>query len=128
MYIIEFVMPLKDPEKRKQYHKEYNKEWREKNREKRKLYDKKYRQTEQRKKSNRISDWKRQGIITEDYDALYEKFINTKNCELCNVVLTTDKIRTKTTRCLDHDHDITDRDNVRNIVCNSCNLSLPKQI
>ena len=128
-------MPLKDPEKRRQYNKEY----RENNKEKKKQYDKEYleknkkklieyRQTKAFKKSMRICQWKRNGIITDDYDALYEKFINTENCELCNIVLTTDRYSTKTRRCLDHDHTITDCDNVRNILCGSCNSSLPKQI
>ena len=107
----------------KEKERQKQKEWREKNREKLKQYNK----TEACKKSKRISTWKRQGIITEDYDALYEKFINTENCELCNVVLTTSRYTTKTTRCMDHDHSITDRDNVRNIICNSCNVKLPRQ-
>tara|TARA_R110002126_G_scaffold191731_1_gene339913 strand:+ start:66 stop:512 length:447 start_codon:yes stop_codon:yes gene_type:complete len=109
--------------------KEYKKEYREKpeNKEKRKEYNKEYCQSEAGKKSYRIYGWKRQGIITEDYDKLYEKFMNTENCELCNVVLTTSRYTTKTTRCMDHDHDITDRNNVRNIVCIACNNSLPKQ-
>ena len=135
-------MPHTDPEKRKQYNKEYNKEyreknkekakqyqkeWNEKNKEKRKQYNKEWNQSEAGKKSKRIGQWKFKGIITEDYDALYEKYINTKNCELCDIVLTTNRYPTKTTRCLDHDHSITDRDNVRNIICNSCNVKLPRQ-
>ena len=108
-------------------YKEYQKEYREKNKEKAKQKEREYRQTEAGKKSARIRQWKYKGIITEDYDTLYEKYLNTKNCELCSVVLTTSRYTTKTTRCLDHDHDITDRDNVRNIVCHSCNSSLPQQ-
>ena len=129
-------MPWKDPEVAKQKQKEYreknkeklkqnSKEWYEKPENKDKV--KQYQQTEAGKKSNRISKWKYQGIITDDYDALYEKFINTENCELCDVVLTTNRYSTKTRRCVDHDHSITDRDNVRNIVCHSCNSKLPKQ-
>mgnify|MGYP003657192708 CR=1 FL=1 len=118
-------------EKHNQRSKEYNKEWYQNNKERvgqrRKEYNKVYSQTEVGKKSIRIGGWKHSGIITDDYDALYEKYINTKNCELCNVVLTTDRYNTPTTRCMDHDHDITDRDNVRNIVCHSCNSKLPKQ-
>ena len=109
-------------ENNKEKHKQCVKKWRENNKEKQRIYDKEYKQSEAGKKSTRICDWKRYGIITDDYDALYEKYLNTKNCELCNVVLTTDKRNTKTTRCLDHDHDITDRDNVRNIICHSCNV------
>ena len=114
-------------ENNKETIKQYQKEWYQNNKEKVGQQKKEYTQTEVGKKTNRISSWKYIGIITDDYDALYEKFINTKNCELCNCELTVDKRNTKTTRCLDHDHSITDRDNVRNILCLSCNASLPTQ-
>jgi hypothetical protein len=68
-----------------------------------------------------ISKWKLRGIISNDYDKLYEKVLNTTNCEECNCILTEDKRTTSTTRCLDHDHSITDKENVRNILCHSCN-------
>jgi hypothetical protein len=70
----------------------------------------------------RISDWKLRGIIFSDYYLLYDIFINTKYCDLCKVELTQGKITTKTTRCLDHDHNITDCENVRNVLCHSCNI------
>jgi hypothetical protein len=129
-------MPFKDRERRLEYHKEYNiknkerikkynKEYRSKNRERileyNKEYGKEYSQTENGKKKNRISDWKRQGIIYHDYDILYDIYINTKNCDDCNCFLTQDKKTTSTTRCLDHDHSITDNENVRGVVCHSCN-------
>ena len=111
---------------RREYHKEYNKEYyqenKEKNKEKRKEYNKEYYQTDKGKKLNRICAWKKQGIIFFDYYLLYEIYINTTHCDFCNIELTIDKIMTSTTRCLDHDHSITDYDNVRNILCNKCNL------
>jgi hypothetical protein len=116
----------------KEYQKEYQKEYREKNKEKILEYNKEYQQknkeqikeyrkTPSYKKSNRIAQWKHHGIIFFDYDFLYEIYISTTYCDLCNIKLTTDKQTTKTTRCLDHDHNITDCDNVRNILCHSCN-------
>jgi len=137
-------MPHKDPEKKKEHNrqyyernkekrkeylrqyylknkdklKEHNRQYREKNKDKIKEYN----QTPQRKKIVKISDWKSQGIISNDYDVLYERYINTENCENCDCILTVDKKMTKTTRCLDHDHSITDSENVRNILCNSCNI------
>ena len=123
-------------EKNKEYFKEYHKEYRENNKEQIKEYyqnnkeqikeyqkeqQKEYIKTPQGKKTKRISSWKRQGIIFFDYNELYEIYINTEYCNLCNVKLTTGKT-TSTHRCLDHDHSITDCDNVRNILCHSCNI------
>ena len=104
-------MPYKDPaDKRAHY---------EKNKEKIKEYQKVYYQTPAGKKSNRINDWKKRGVIHDDFNELYEKYINTELCELCNCKLTVDKRKTKTTRCLDHDHETGE---FRNVICNSCNV------
>ena len=108
-------MPYKDPEKLKEYQKEYDL----KNKEKIKEYKKEYYQTH--KKNYRISKWKSQGIIFHDFDLLYEMYLQTTHCDECNCLLTYDKTTTKTTKCVDHDHSITDNDNFRNILCNSCN-------
>ena len=115
--------------------KQYQKEHYEKNKEKRKEYQRQYRknnkdkikqynQKSHVKKTMRISQWKHNGIISDNFDGLYEKYINTEYCELCSVKLTEDKITTKTTRCLDHDHETGE---FRNILCHSCNLKLPRQ-
>ena len=99
--------------------------YREKNEEKTKIYRKEYQKTPSCKKSKRIWKWKSRGVICDDFNELYEKYINTKNCELCEVVLTEDKTTTTTTKCLDHDHE---SNLFRNIVCWNCNLHiLPKQ-
>ena len=82
-----------------------------------------YKQTPAGKKVNRISNWKRQGIIVDDYDALHERFISTTHCEKCDVELTGGNPTTRTTKCVDHDHDIKDRENVRGILCHACNMN-----
>ena len=121
-------MPFKDKEKRKEYdkkwreankqkRKQYMKKWREENKDYMKEYDKKYHQTPQGKKCKRITQWKHRGIITDNYDAVYEKYINTHNCEYCNCEFTE-----KNKRCLDHSHHITDAPNIRGILCTSCNI------
>ena len=121
-------MPLKDPEKQK----EYVRKWRLKNKERvaktskehyiknEELY-KQYRQTNEAKKQNKILTWKRQGIMCFDFDLLYDLFISTTNCEFCKIKLTIDRHNTSTTRCLDHDHNIIDKINIRGVLCISCN-------
>tara|TARA_R100000805_G_C3537929_1_gene54104 strand:+ start:202 stop:621 length:420 start_codon:yes stop_codon:yes gene_type:complete len=116
---------------------EYNRKYRLKNKEiykqKRKIYllnnkekvnkkRKEYLQSESGLKSTRISNWKRHGIITDDYEALYDHYTKTSYCDFCRVELTYDKKTTATTKCVDHDHTITDAPNFRNILCNLCNL------
>ena len=122
-------MPYKDPEKEKQHQKEY----REKNKQKRKEYMYKYHRglidvrTETKKescpdirlKAQRISQWKRRGIIFHDYNFLYELYTDTTNCNICNVKLSENNDINQ--KCLDHNHDIIDDENVRYICCRKCN-------
>ena len=82
---------------------------------------KKYRQTEKGKKFNRIRNWKRRGIISDDYDKLYEKYLTTTHCELCNVELIENRYSVPNRRCLDHCHH---SGLVRNIVCQGCNTKI----
>tara|TARA_R110000787_G_scaffold1144_2_gene4096 strand:+ start:165 stop:650 length:486 start_codon:yes stop_codon:yes gene_type:complete len=113
------------------------KKWKKENKEKVKAEGRKYYQKnkerlaayqksipERTRKSKGIWLWKIRGLICDDYNELYEKYINTTNCELCDVELTTDRHNTKTTRCLDHDHYT---GLFRNVVCHTCNSRLPKQ-
>ena len=117
----------------KEQKKEYNRLYRIKNKdrinEKMRLYDhknkeriKEYRQTEQSKKTMRISKWKQYGILCFDWNLLYDIFLKTSHCEFCKVELTIDRYIKPTTRCLDHDHSINDKFNVRGVLCHSCNI------
>ena len=119
----------KNKEKIKEKEKEYKKEYREKNKEKTKEKEKEYyqknkeqrkeyRQTEQCKKTHRISNWKKRGVKCDDFASLYEYYLNCKNCEDCNIELA-EGIYGANKRCLDHSHNT---GLFRNILCNTCNL------
>ena len=99
--------------------KEYYKQYYLKNKERHKQTMKKYQQTPEGKKQYKIASWKHQGIIFFDWDLLYEIFIETTHCDLCGIKLIEGK--KSNSRCLDHDHSITDYDNVRYILCHKCN-------
>ena len=105
-------------EKNKLKMKENAKLWRENNQEQYLLYLKNYRDTEKSTKGRRIGHWKNRGVICDDWNVLYDKYINTSNCEKCGILLTYDKKQTKTTKHLDHDHNT---GLFRNILCMVCN-------
>ena len=102
-------------EQNKEKTKLYNKEWNEKNKEK----VKEYRQSPEEIKRNRIKNWKKYGIIVEDWDGLYYRYLSTAWCDACKVKLTYDRYNTPTTKVVDHCH-ITGE--FRNILCHSCNV------
>ena len=89
----------------------------EERRSKQKVYEK----TPKGEKVSKKSKWKYQGIIIKNFDEFYEKFLSIKNCQICKKKLTVDKKMTHSTRVVDHDHNITDKENVRNICCHACN-------
>jgi hypothetical protein len=88
-------------------------------------YQKKYKQSPAGKKAQKIASWKYQGIIVEenDWDYFYDLYLSTTHCQICKKELTIDKRTTHSTRCADHDHNITDRPNVRYICCQACNAN-----
>jgi len=116
---------LKNREKKKEYYlkniekiSQHKKEYHNKNREKILKQQKEYNKTEKGKKSYRISHWKQRGILCFDYNLLYDIFLSTNKCEFCNVLL---QGIGRDCKCLDHDHSITDKFNVRGVLCKSCN-------
>lgn len=124
-------MPYKNPEIARQKAKEYReknvekekirhklyyennkekfKEYAEKNKERKKETFRKYRQTPEGKKKTCIYRWKSRGLVG-DYDMIYDRYLNTTNCDECNCILTK--------KCMDHSH-ITGE--FRNVLCNRCN-------
>lgn len=73
-------------------------------------------------KSHRISDWKLKFKIICDYNAIYDIYIKTENCDYCGDSLVPDYLRQKRgnkSRCLDHCHSC---GGVRGILCHQCNI------
>ena len=77
----------------------------------------KYKKTGKGLKINRISGWKIRGLISEDYDKIYERYILTKECDNCGILLDEDN---NTKKCMDHCHTTGE---FRNILCNLCNIN-----
>ena len=77
-----------------------------------------YQESDLYKKQSKIGRWKHQGIITNDWDNVYEIYMDTTNCNYCNK-----QFKNTLDRHLDHDHDIKDDNNIRGILCRVCNTS-----
>ena len=65
-------------------------------------------------KYNMIYDWKRRGLIYDNYDELYDVYINTMECQHCKKEFTKNNWR-----CMDHNHET---GLFRKIVCHKCNM------
>jgi len=112
-------MPSKEYyQKHKEHYKEYNKEWYKNNKEHKKEYDKERYKTDYGKKSMIIGNWKHSGLIHDNYEALYEYYINCWECDNCGVELVSGNYGNNK-RCMDHCHKT---GKFRNILCNSCNV------
>ena len=97
----------------KEYMREYNK------RKKAELAA--YWKTPQGKKSKKISEWKKSYKLKGNLEEIYEKYLTTEKCEICDVKLTEDKTMTSTRKCLDHCHKTS---YYRWICCHSCNTRM----
>jgi len=104
-------MPYKDIEKKREWEKKSYQKNKEKIREKNRVYGK----TEKGKKSKIISGWKYKGLISDDYDALYDRYINTHECDCCKLPIK----EGKGSRVMDHCHKT---GKFRNILCHNCNI------
>jgi len=73
-------------------------------------------------KRKKIYDWKRSGVISNDFNKLYEHHMNINNCQLCKVEFNKDIMMER--RCLDHDHKT---GLYRQTICHKCNIQFDKQ-
>jgi hypothetical protein len=99
------------------------KQWRLDNREKIKDVSKQYKLDNT--KQIAMKRWKKKGL-NDDYDMVWNRYINSTNCEnpKCNVVYGKIGDGTGTFKCMDHDHTPGLENNFRNILCSRCNLNL----
>ena len=71
-------------------------------------------------KAEKISHWRQQGLVfssKEEGDEIYDRYINSTNCENCG-----NKYTSTADRHMDHSHLIDDKYGYfRNILCCSCN-------
>lgn len=77
-----------------------------------------YKDPLKQKKSVTISYWKYRGLIG-DYEAIYDRYINTTHCDLCNILLCKGR-KGSNKKCMEHDHNTGE---FRNIVCHKCNMN-----
>ncbi len=70
-----------------------------------------------------IRNWKKYGVISDDFDKLYEEHMNILNCELCNIEF--DDIIFNNKRCLDHNHET---GLYRQTICHKCNKHFDRKI
>ena len=111
-------MPWKNPKSKEAI--EYQKRWWEENKHKKnkeqiRENNRKYSKTEKGKRKIKIKDWKSKGMICDDWDKFYDKYISTSHCESCNLEFGNERCNR---RNLDHQHS---SGHIRNIICHSCN-------
>ena len=66
-----------------------------------------------------ISDWKKIGLICEDYELLYSNYISETHCDFCRVKFGIKGDGSGIWKCMDHSHQT---GLFRNFLCNPCNL------
>jgi len=103
----------KNPEKRDSHNKVYY----DKNRERLLKYKTNWSNTPNGLKSHSIANWKYIGIIADDYDEWYEKYINCNECNFCGK-----EFKNTSNKHLDHNHTINDCENIRGVLCCKCNV------
>ena len=90
-------------------------EYSKNNKEKKRIYD----STPERKKLNTIKNWKRRGLICEDYDSLYCHYLTATECDNCNITFGEKGDGSRSFKCMDHSHQTGE---FRNFLCCNCNV------
>lgn len=101
-------------EEQKDYHRNRSKNYYYEHREERLLKVREYQATPKGQKTLRKRDWKRRGMNMDNFDDIYEKYLNSEKCESCGKEYTHNN-----KKCLDHSHTTGE---FRGIICNNCNI------
>ena len=104
-------------QKNKEKYKHTNKEYYHKNKEKLNKQSKEWNKNnkEKSKKSMKISQWKHKGLICENYDQVYQLWLDSTHCDKCGCDYN------GTIKCMDHCHTT---GAFRAIVCSKCNNNM----
>lgn len=95
---------------------EYNKKWCKDNKEYYRLRGIENRKKPEYVKKQMIYKWKQRGVISEDFESLYDLYINTDDCVNCGIQLNQD---TSTKKQLHHNHTT---GLFEGVVCRVCNV------
>jgi hypothetical protein len=94
---------------------------------KQKLYIQKYNQQYMKrsnvKKYYIIKNWKRIGVICNNFDEMYQIYSDCTECNFCGQTFIPYENGYNYDKHLDHDHKITNRFNIRAILCRICNTN-----
>jgi len=103
------------------YQKEYYKEYYQKNKEKLRQQQKEWHKNNKEKilRSKMIKTWKRRGLICENYDQVYQLWLDSTHCDKCGCQYTD-----KNVKSMDHCHTT---GKFRAIICNRCNMNMLDQ-
>lgn len=67
-------------------------------------------------KATKLSCWKKRGVKCDDFDLLYQNYLNATKCDRCEIIF--DNSIKEKSKCLDHDHTT---GYFRYFLCNTCN-------